>query len=282
MSCPVCFEEEPTAFHGIKPCGHSCCLPCLQQWFEACERMGRSEPTCPTCRKPVDIQHEAPLVLGRPFEPAGLTTPRPPQEEMDELTQHYMSSVAKACRSCGAWIEKSDGCYKMQCLCGYRFCWNCESQGSSCDCTPRNHVFWDNVLHCNAYGQARVATPEETQDLRSFWEERVVVARRQLEEARRQRKEDWIRRVKELRQRRYMKKTIVLIKRENLEAASLMYSKAKRLARGSTPVWAKELRPLVSSMNRVDVEELFPGVEGGRYVTMVTPNTKCSVLSIAS
>lgn len=40
-------------------------------------------------------------------------------------------------------IEKSDGCFKMMCNCGYRFCFKCGSENAQCNCTrefyPESH-----------------------------------------------------------------------------------------------------------------------------------------------
>lgn len=50
----------------------------------------------------------------------------------------------RKCRRCGIYIEKKDGCDKMKCRCGYRFCFICGSENAQCNCTPASHGFWDN------------------------------------------------------------------------------------------------------------------------------------------
>lgn len=50
----------------------------------------------------------------------------------------------KQCRGCKVYLEKTFGCDKMKCRCGFRFCWRCGSTGAKCNCTGRNHGFWDN------------------------------------------------------------------------------------------------------------------------------------------
>lgn len=47
------------------------------------------------------------------------------------------------CGGCGSLIEKADGCDKIECLCGYRFCYRCGSPGGGCECNP-GHRFLDN------------------------------------------------------------------------------------------------------------------------------------------
>lgn len=51
----------------------------------------------------------------------------------------------KSCRRCGNGIELSDGCLKMKCRCGYRFCFQCGSENAQCNCTPSHHGFEDNL-----------------------------------------------------------------------------------------------------------------------------------------
>lgn len=50
----------------------------------------------------------------------------------------------KKCGGCKMYIEKSFGCSKMKCRCGYKFCWACGSVGAKCNCN-RGHGFWDNI-----------------------------------------------------------------------------------------------------------------------------------------
>jgi len=57
-------------------------------------------------------------------------------EETDEM---------RRCPKCTALIEKDPGtCDKMQCHCGYRFCFRCGAENAQCACTAAFHQFWDN------------------------------------------------------------------------------------------------------------------------------------------
>lgn len=51
----------------------------------------------------------------------------------------------RTCRRCGNGVELADGCLKLKCRCGYRFCFECGSENAQCSCTPANHGFTDNV-----------------------------------------------------------------------------------------------------------------------------------------
>ncbi|KAL7505822.1 hypothetical protein ACHAXN_003264 [Cyclotella atomus] len=51
----------------------------------------------------------------------------------------------KRCRRCGNGVELKEGCLKMKCLCGYRFCYGCGSENARCSCTGFGHGFFDPV-----------------------------------------------------------------------------------------------------------------------------------------
>jgi len=55
------------------------------------------------------------------------------------------SMEARQCAQCGSWVEKSEGCDKMTCRCGFQFCQKCGSVGARCSCTGRNHIFFDQA-----------------------------------------------------------------------------------------------------------------------------------------
>ena len=61
-----------------------------------------------------------------------------------------LPSGTKICPKCREGVEKADGCNKMECLCGCRFCWHCGALADQlgrlpCRCTGDEHTFWDNT-----------------------------------------------------------------------------------------------------------------------------------------
>jgi hypothetical protein len=42
-------------------------------------------------------------------------------------------------------VAKEQGCDKVKCRCGFRFCHGCGSENAQCSCTPATHGFIDNV-----------------------------------------------------------------------------------------------------------------------------------------
>lgn len=159
MSCAICCQEKPNiACIVLSQCGHESCGDCLTQWIEKVESTGQANmPGCPFCRVEL-TKEEATSMLGRPYRPKAAAGPAS-LEDVDELTRQWIESQTAPCISCGARIEKIDGCDLMECLCGYRFCYSCGSQGATCFCTPPNHYFWDNVRDCSADRRAPPRAP---------------------------------------------------------------------------------------------------------------------------
>ncbi|KNC51018.1 IBR1/IBR2 fusion protein [Thecamonas trahens ATCC 50062] len=61
------------------------------------------------------------------------------------LESQLESSIAglgmRQCPSCRVWIEKVDGCDKIRCLCGAKWCFVCLTPNATCSCTSRAHGF---------------------------------------------------------------------------------------------------------------------------------------------
>eukprot|EP00050_Salpingoeca_kvevrii_P004138 m.243598 g.243598 ORF g.243598 m.243598 type:complete len:353 (-) comp10951_c1_seq1:236-1294(-) len=63
------------------------------------------------------------------------------------LDDYVASAGIRKCPRCKTPIEKSDGCDKMKCRCGFKFCYACGTVGATCACTPENHGYWDNATN---------------------------------------------------------------------------------------------------------------------------------------
>lgn len=101
---------------------------------------------CPKCCKSACLSCKA-----RPYH-EGLTCQEYAQKNRDVADQQLSEAAITAmqgrqCKRCGIMVQKSSGCSKVQCLCGYRFCYECGSENAQCGCTPANHGFWDNKIN---------------------------------------------------------------------------------------------------------------------------------------
>ena len=143
--CPLCYDEDLTVI--LSACQHCSCMTCLVRWMNGEECSGRATgPTCPFCRIVISDE-DVVRVLGRPFQPREVVshTEPPTNDEVDEFTLHWINEHTVQCAMCGYRIEKSDGCDKVECLCGYRFCYRCGAADAICDCNL-GHIFLDEDL----------------------------------------------------------------------------------------------------------------------------------------
>lgn len=137
-TCPLCCEEKSaSSIHEFTQCPHNSCKECLSRWIEKEEDSGKETPPgCPFCRLPVP-KEEIETILGRPYRPRVAHAATATAElEMDELTRQYFEEHTKPCPCCGHRIEKlAETCAMMECLCGYRFCYECGAQNAGpCAC----------------------------------------------------------------------------------------------------------------------------------------------------
>ena len=153
--CGICLEDIPLSSHFRSSCGctETGCRSCLRKWIETEEKTGVKVPSCPFCRDSLqkDIGKVADL-LGRSFKPRqcnysnGASSDNNAFGNADDLTQQYLEESTRSCPACGCRISKTeDTCDLLECVCGYRFCYECGAPGAACSCDGPNHIFERNV-----------------------------------------------------------------------------------------------------------------------------------------
>ena len=141
FECPICYVNSSTSTTGISltACSHSFCTPCLKTWIEKEEAAGEEAPKCPTCRVHM-CEGDVHRIIARSYERRVLNSAEANSNEIDEFTLHWLNTNTVLCRGCGSRIEKVSGCNLIECLCGYRFCYLCQSPGGRCGCN-QGHGF---------------------------------------------------------------------------------------------------------------------------------------------
>ena len=207
MACPICFEELSTKAESCIPiltleaCSHRFCKPCLATFLETCECHGTTTPACPSCRQRL-VDEDVTKTLEREYVPAGsgsTSDQRDDNDQIDEFTLTLLQEMGvRQCGNCGAQILLEEGCRAIQCICGFRFCYECSHPMDRCTCAGglnNDFAFFNNLTRIE--GEFRdipppVATGEDLTHFRDFIDrsrERELARREQERRKRRRRAE---------------------------------------------------------------------------------------------
>ena len=127
----------------------------------------KANPVCPECKDPIDAAI-AYKVLGRKYQ-----ADEPKKSDLintdKELERWLKENDCKECQNCGNFIERAEGCAALMCLCGSRFCWECEvayDHGDKCDCD--HDCFFDNVLMDDSEDIPKLATSDDLENMKIY------------------------------------------------------------------------------------------------------------------
>ena len=169
-------------------------------FLKTCEIHGCAMPTCSSCRQRL-VDKDITKSLGREYEyvPAGsISDHRDDNDQIDEFTLTLLEEMGvRQCGNCSAQVLREEGCRAIQCICGFRFCYECSHPMDRCTCVDGlgNFAFFDNLI--GTEGEFRdipppVATGEDLTHFREFIDrskERELARRKQEKRKRRRRAE---------------------------------------------------------------------------------------------
>mmetsp|Transcript_2825 Transcript_2825/g.4093 ORF Transcript_2825/g.4093 Transcript_2825/m.4093 type:complete len:277 (-) Transcript_2825:410-1240(-) len=196
-TCLICLEAQDTPPQQqqqqqlVSLCDASChkvCRDCFKNYLVHCEDDRKNTVVCPhpNCSSHVS-RDTMRTVLGRDYCPKvwEITTK---EEKLDQdLSEWLRDNEARECMHCHAWIVREDGCDAMQCLCGWRFCWECRTPVKNydsdnddddddegfCSCGFGHDEFYDNVLEREGTRPPKqLATTHDLEHFAAFSEQR--------------------------------------------------------------------------------------------------------------
>ena len=95
------------------------------------------------------------------------------ESSLDEFTLTWLREHgAEECLNCGAWLTNEDGNETTMCLCGFCYCWACQTDALECRCG--HDEFYDNAVDRDVYINRDdpcdhdIASGENLVDFRSF------------------------------------------------------------------------------------------------------------------
>ena len=189
--CMICFDTETQVNQGLVMCANDCkhwiCRPCLKTYLIHCENNRKTTAVCPHPDCQVVVRTELiQEVLERAYTPKVWQKmsnqdnddgeeKKGEDELVDDsdfakwLTEN--ENEVQQCEHCSVWIYRDDGCYAMQCLCGYRFCWECKMACSKCDCGWDVGDFYDNIRRIEGLGRKEeLANADDLDNFASYYQ----------------------------------------------------------------------------------------------------------------
>ena len=107
------------------------CEACAREWCVRCRKARHRGMSCAAAAKAAKAA-------------------TPAEAEAERATAALLRRSTRRCIKCHAHIVKVPGsCDKMQCKCGYRFCFRCDAPAdangrATCKCVGADHTYWDN------------------------------------------------------------------------------------------------------------------------------------------
>ena len=187
-TCSICLDlllvRPSDSVVRLTCCGAILHTGCVAAWILRSTQDGIYPHKCPACPKG---EIDESFVVGKIITPANDTvsgrylryvsaveklkelravkkgrSAMTPEEEYQLHSQGF-----RKCPQCGAWIDKrpsmeafgitlAQGCDKMTCRCGCKFCFNCGALNAQCNCTSSDHGFFEHEEVINQYPRSQI------------------------------------------------------------------------------------------------------------------------------
>jgi len=80
---------------------------------------------CPLCLKAYCLACRGPSHGVAPCES---------KEDAQRTERQFLENGFRRCGRCQVWVERTSGCNRVQCRCGYQFCFQCGAEPAKCSC----------------------------------------------------------------------------------------------------------------------------------------------------
>ena len=188
-SCEICTEKFFHNYSDIVVRMSSCCnvflhQSCLGKWvLTSVVDQGQYPPKCPCCsallsdsfvtKFAITPASTSGMYLRYIAAVDGIKRLRKAEKEssISAKEEAELRSLGyRKCPKCGSWIEKGpsmeafgipmvEGCDKMTCRCGCKFCFKCGSVDAKCSCTGPEHGFFSHEEVLDSYPRSNITSP---------------------------------------------------------------------------------------------------------------------------
>ncbi|KAI3656328.1 hypothetical protein MP638_001189 [Amoeboaphelidium occidentale] len=153
IMCHICFDEfsgNSTKKPDKMPCGHNICGSCQKDLADKSLKDVSLVPLrCCGRDFPQELVEKIFIVKSDKarYDSILKSKQRLRDPDMDlEYEENCLKSGFAICPSCGAGVERIDGCKNMLCRCGKAFCYNCEA--ARCRCGVNFGGYYPHIVKC--------------------------------------------------------------------------------------------------------------------------------------
>jgi hypothetical protein len=185
--CQICTEKFLQSFSEIVVRMNSCCSSffhqeCLAKWIMTnVTEQGQYPPKCPSCSALLADSFVAKSVITPSSTNGmylryiaavdGIKRLRNQKGGLSSEEESQLISLGfRKCPKCSSFIEKGpsmeafgiamvEGCDKMTCRCGCKFCFKCGSIDAKCLCTGQEHGFFSHQEVLESYPRSNITSP---------------------------------------------------------------------------------------------------------------------------
>ena len=188
-NCQMCTEKFFLSYSEIVVRMSSCCNSifhqnCLSKWLlTSVVEQGQYPPKCPSCaallsdgfitKSVITPASTGGMYLRYISAVDGIKRLRKSEREsrMSAKEESELRALGyRKCPKCSSWIEKGpsmeafgipmvEGCDKMTCRCGCKFCFKCGSVDAKCNCTSPEHGFFSHEEVLDSYPRSNITSP---------------------------------------------------------------------------------------------------------------------------
>jgi hypothetical protein len=185
-TCPICLERllgsKSDIVTRLPCCNGFVHSGCVGEWALRSALQGVYPHKCPSCpsgqledawvvRKIIKPSDDSGKYLRYIAAVDGILQLRANKRKLESMSNEEQQLLYdqgfRKCPKCGAWIEKgpsmeafgitlAEGCDKMTCRCGCKFCFRCGSINANCGCTGADHGFFDHQEVLNQYPRSQL------------------------------------------------------------------------------------------------------------------------------
>ncbi|CAH8267524.1 unnamed protein product [Arabidopsis lyrata] len=132
-TCSICLDDDVDAnqMFCVDICRHQFCFECMKRHVEV-RLLEGSVIRCPHYRCKSKLTFETPWHSDLSCDDYKRLGPNPTNDDDIKFKALANRNMWRQCGKCKNMIERSEGCIKVTCRCGHKFCYQCGAKAGGC------------------------------------------------------------------------------------------------------------------------------------------------------